>query len=728
MPFERAFKLSSLFLAAVAFTGLVLAHGVPVWLIALTGSVLIITLLETSGGLIPSCNLRRIGDSAKVSNLLLIGAFLLFLIDLTAISRDLLPAGVHFLVMLLGIKLLSLNQRRDFRHVYAISLMAVLASAALTTDVWYISIFVLYVFAAVWTLLLYHLTDHPAVDAEHTSSPISGTGTNPSVNISGRFFWLTNGVAIATFALTLSVFFLLPRIGAGLLQKSRAAGLKTTGFSERVDLGTIGSVKEDPQVVMRVELPDMPGGRERLYLRGVAYDRYGGRSWSTSMARRRNLGSFGDGTFIVRPGAGRDLQQTPRLIQQDILLEPLDTPVLFAAPFADYVSGDLPGLQADSMTGIYLPVPASSRVRYSVVSREPQVIPDERTAAAVDYPRSVMERYLQLPELSDKIAELSRQVARNAASPYERITAIQDHLLRTYRYSLDVETATSLHPLEDFLFARKTGYCEHYATAMVTMLRAVGVPSRLVTGFLATEWNEFGGYFTVRQRDAHAWVEVYFPQSGWITFDPTPAAGTTPSRSIWDAFFRISESLRLHWDRFFINYSAQDQLAVIHGMREGSDALKDHVHRWIAVVNTSVGNAFAALVQSLRPAITGLWSMSIAVAALSVIALIVTIQKKWWLARLPQRKERRRQLHITGLYRTMLRQMAGNGLAKSPSATPGEFARMVQARWAKAGAIVTMVTNVYCRARFSSTSLTTEEISEVERHVRALRQLSRPAA
>ena len=102
---------------------------------------------------------------------------------------------------------------------------------------------------------------------------------------------MTNAIAVSTFALTLLIFFLLPRISVGILQKPRGEGLRTTGFSERVDLGMIGSVKEDPQIVMRVELPDQAASsRERFYLRGLAYDQYNGRSWSSGSRQRRSLG------------------------------------------------------------------------------------------------------------------------------------------------------------------------------------------------------------------------------------------------------------------------------------------------------------------------------------------------------------------------------------------------------------------------------------------------------
>ncbi|MEP6933283.1 MAG: transglutaminaseTgpA domain-containing protein, partial [Nitrospirota bacterium] len=155
MPFDQAFALSSILLAATAFSGLVLAQSIPIWLALPSAIILVISLFHARGGLFIRRTMAQVSASPALCNVLLIGAFLILLIDLTVVSRDLLPAGIHFLVVLLDIKLLTLQQRRDFRHLYAISLMAILASAALTTDAWYIPIFLLYLLAAVWTLLLY---------------------------------------------------------------------------------------------------------------------------------------------------------------------------------------------------------------------------------------------------------------------------------------------------------------------------------------------------------------------------------------------------------------------------------------------------------------------------------------------------------------------------------------------------------------------------------------------
>jgi transglutaminase-like putative cysteine protease len=725
MPFDQALAFSSVLLATTAFSGLVLAESVPLWLALPTAIILVISLLQAAQIAFIRRAMAQVAISPALWNGLLIGAFVVLLVDLIMVSRDILQAGIHFLVVLLSIKLLTLQQRRDYRHVYAISLMAILASAALTTDAWFIPVFLLYLLAAVWTLLLYHLTQE---DGEPPSvvpyaSPAACHTTFPS-RITHRFFWLTNGTAVLTIALTLTIFFLIPRIGAGMLQKTSGEALRTTGFSDRVDLGTIGSVKQDPQVVMRVELPDQsPAEIDRFYLRGLAYDQYNGLSWSHSGTRRRSLSNEADGTFLARPASSRRSDSLLGTIRQDILLETLDTTVLFAAPFAESVIGEFLTLQADSMGGLHLSFPPSSRIRYSVTSQSPRLIADEQTASILAYPDSIRSHYLQVPVGSEQVADLAHRVSQQAVTPFGKMKAIQQHLLATYRYSLDINTETLSHPLEEFLFARKTGYCEHYATAMVVMLRTIGIPARLVTGFLATEWNEYGGYFTVRQRDAHAWVEVYFPHSGWITMDPTPAINTTVASTRWESVRRLGESLRLQWDRLFVRYSAKDQLAVMHGVREGGDALRERVIRWGSLLSAPIFQAFGRLMNVVRTFQPGMLGVATGVIVVGLALLLLILRDRiglWATTHLPTSHP---QLAIAQLYTRMVRTVERQGVSKPPFATASEFVRLVQQDWKEAGPIVANITALYHQGRFSRTPLTPGELAHAAEQVGKLQSL-----
>jgi len=726
MPFDRAFTISSVLLAATAFTGLVLAQSVPLWLALPTAIILTVSLLHAGGIHFVRRAMAWITVSPALWNVLLISSFAILLIDLTVVSRDLLPAGINFLVMLLAIKLLTLQQRRDYRHLYAISLMAILASAALTTDAWYVPIFLLYLLAAVWTLLLYHLTQETGeTPAAITPSSAAACHTTFPCRITHRLFWLTNGTAVLTVALTLAIFFIIPRIGAGMLQKTSGEALRTTGFSDRVDLGTIGSVKQDPQIVMRVELPDQPAvEKDRLYLRGLAYDQYNGQSWSRTGTRRRSLSFVADGTFLARPAGSRPPISLSIPIRQDILLETLDTAVLFAAPFAELVSGEFLAVQADAMGGFHLPFPPSSRIRYSVTSQAPQLVADERTASILAYPDSIRSHYLQVPLGSQQVADLAHHVIQQATTPFGQTLAIQQHLLENYRYSLEGDTATLSHPLDEFLFTRKTGYCEHYATAMVVMLRTVGIPARLVTGFLATEWNEYGSYFTVRQRDAHAWVEVYFPRSGWITMDPTPSVSAAVVPSRWEAISRLGESVRLQWDRLFIRYSAKDQLAVVHGVREGSDALRERVSRWVSLLSAPISQAFSRLMHVARTFHPGVLGLVTGVIVVSLALLLLMLWDRVGLWATTHLQTAHPQLAIVQLYTRMLLTVERHGVSKPSSATAGEFAKLVEKKWQAAGPMVADVTALYHQGRFSRTPLTPGELSRAAEQVGRLQTLT----
>jgi hypothetical protein len=736
MAFEQALRTSAVLLAATGFIGLLFARSIPLWLAAVTSATLLYALVELVGWPARPLTGRRV--SPHLWNALLIGAFVMFVLDVTTISRELLSAGIHFLALLLAVKLMTLRDRRDYRHLYAISLMSVVASAALTTDLWYLAVFAVYLLAATWSLLLYHLTGKTA---SHIASVTLATGQSavPATalgdsgvsavpdsgpRITGKFFGLTNAIAVLTFFLTLMIFFLLPRISIGILQKPKGEGLRTTGFSERVDLGMIGSVKEDPQIVMRVELPDQPAAaRERLYLRGLAFDQYNGRSWSSGIRQRRNLGLLSDGTFVIRPATNRNAAALTDPLRQDILLEALDTSVLFAAPFAESINGEFIGLQLDGMTGLHLPYASLSRIRYSVVSRDHRLVSAEQTAV-VDYPAFIRERYLQLPPESERITHLARGITGTLRSTYEKTSALLNYLLSNYSYSLEAETTASNHPIDEFLFSRKTGYCEHYATAMVLMLRGIGIPSRLVTGFLATEWNEFGSYYTVRQRDAHAWVEVYYPQSGWITMDPTPSNTALLTPSLWVAFQRMGESLRLRWDRLVIRYSGQDQLAVLQNLREGSESARRTLEQWMSSVGEASIRYLRTSTERARTAFDGLLWILIVAAGIGAVFVIGWRYYRWPYVRSAGRPAARTQQQIVQLYKKVRELAVRRGIRISPSTTPTELTHLVSEQWIDAESTVQRITALYCRARFGLGLLSSEELKQAVEDIGLLKRLT----
>lgn len=734
MPFNQALRLSSVLLAAAAFIGLALGTNLPEWLLLLTGVSLIVTLLRALDVDRLRHVLARIRLSTTAWNVLTVMAFAGFWVDLAWISADLLAAGVHFLMILMVVKLFNLEQRRDYLHLYAISLMAILGSAASTTDLWYLPVFLAYLLMGVWTLLLYQLTKEtdPGQNIPGLSSLSGGSGSaitpRGRQQITPELFWLANGLAVGALCLTVLIFFTIPRVSAGFGQKGSGEGLRTSGFSETVDLGMIGPIKRDPGIVMRVELPDRTGLQlDRFYLRGMAYDRYDGKSWTTRLTHRRALAESPAGTFTVRPGSARSPRPLGPIIRQTILLEALDTAVLFAAPYPEFISGQFLAIQSDPTGAIYLPFPTSSRIEYTVHSRPAAVAPADLQSQPALYTELFSQHFLQLPEPSERVAALAREITQSKTSAYEKAQAIEAYLTRNYRYSLDISPGKQTRPLEEFLFERKTGYCEHYATAMVVLLRNVGVPARLVTGFLATEWNEYGNYYLVRQRDAHAWVEVHLPNSGWVTMDPTPAVSEPVGDSQWFAASRVIDTLRLRWNRFFVQYNAADQLAVVRGLKEGTTVVRERAWSSLSSLLAPAGDFAGKLLSRVVEGNARLMVGFLSFVALGLGLVLWLAQRKPWNRWRYSGTSHGEHAVITQIYRNVLKQIARYGIVKAEHTTPREFLLVVGNQWAAAGEAVSTITELYCRGRFGKAILTRQEIDLAYQSLRQLTSLDPPS-
>jgi hypothetical protein len=703
MSHDHALRLSSILLACASFLGLAFGAPLPQPLVWLTGSALALVLLRTLRHRIDPAT-APLPLSPAAWNIVLLTAFAGFWADMLWLSGELLPAGIHFLLILLVIKLWTLKTRRDYLQLHAISLVAILASAALTTDLWYLAVLIMYLLCGVWTLLLLHLTKPPA----HPRDPLVPANASQLVGegrIGRDLFWLVNGLTALAACFTIVIFFAIPRVNAGFFQKGYGASIRTSGFSDTVDLGAIGPIKRDPSIVMRVELPDR-AARDlgRLYLRGVAYDRYDGVSWSNQLPHRRSLPESAPMTFSVR--------QPPRTanagpaIRQNILLESLDTAVLFAAPFADSVTGRFPSVQADVVGALSLPFPSSSRIEYTAVSRPPIVLPEDYLPQTVAYSEAFGRHFLESPALSERITALARAITQDKASRFDQAQAIERHLISNYRYSLDVPLTKQRNPIEEFLFSRKTGYCEHYATAMVLMLRSIGIPARLVTGFLATEWNDYGNYYVVRQQDAHAWVELHLPRSGWIMMDPTPPATDNVPPAGWHTLGRIMDTFRLRWNRLFVQYSAADQLAVVRELRAGGASVRNRARDSLSSVVEALAAKGHALIQGVRHE-----QSLLAAGAILLIGLAAwTYRRARWGGAYRSVLSTAEMRPVTGLYDSMLRHLARNGIVKTPATGPLEFLELVASRWAGALGLVTMITDLYCRGRFGGHRLTEEEL------------------
>jgi transglutaminase-like putative cysteine protease len=274
----------------------------------------------------------------------------------------------------------------------------------------------------------------------------------------------------------------------------------------------IGSGPELSQrVVMTVSVQN-PAGPVPLYWRAFTYDKYTGDGWSSSTTEQNS--------YQPNQPLPSDTIPSQISIQQQVFpMEDLGGTVYAAG---EPITVDLPIQAAWRSNADLFGVQTHQAESYKVNSLLPRV--DEWTLrnAGQRYPDWVRERYLDLPSnIPGRVRALAIELTASEQTPYDRARAIESYL-RTFPYTLKVSRPPGGRDVVDyFLFDLKTGYCDYYASSMVVLARAAGIPARLVIGYASGTYNLNSKRFVVTEADAHSWVEIYFPNIGWVTFEPT---------------------------------------------------------------------------------------------------------------------------------------------------------------------------------------------------------------
>lgn len=667
MTFELGFRLASYGLVATGFLALAVTGEVAPWAVGL-GFIGLPVAWWLAGRPAGGWRPRLAGVPERFWTLLSALLALLALAEIVLLGETLVVAVVELLIALQLIKLLSVRSDRDYFQVYAISFFQLLAASTLSESLGFAVSFLLYMLLATWTFLAFHLRQELA--GQPAGEPLAARRL-----LTVPFVATTTLVALGTLIVTVAIFFILPRVGRGFLHQAAGEPVKLSGFSDVVRLGEVGQIKTDSTVVMRVRAPAPEALAEPIrFWRGTAFDRYDGQAWSRSVVDKHQLAPDASGRIPLTP-----VRPDSRTVRQVISLEPTDTAVLFGAsqPIALEPSAarvrSFPFVYRDGMASVTAPWVPYARIEYAVESDLARPAATRLRAAGTDYPPG-FERYLEVPPLDPRVAALAAAVTKEAETPYDRAVALERHLQTAYSYSLAVRPSTGRPPLEDFLFYTKSGYCEYSATAMAILLRLTGVPSRLVSGFLRGEWNEYGGYYLVRQSDAHTWVEVYFPGEGWVAFDPTPPAGTEPVASgRLGALARYVDALRSRWNRYVIGYSLADQVAAARTIRGRTLDLAAEVR---AALEAARGRLAAGLAQ-LRELDVPRWVVWPSLALLALIGL--RGRALFRRTRVGAFLERRRlNRELLRLYRRGAALAAARGVARRPTQTAREHVAAVR--------------------------------------------------
>ncbi|HJZ79487.1 MAG TPA: DUF3488 and transglutaminase-like domain-containing protein, partial [Pyrinomonadaceae bacterium] len=587
MKFESYFRLASYATIAAAALALFGAGGVGVWL-TLGFAVLMIVAWQLED--------TRWQLSERVALIVILVSLPVFYLDwrvLTPLvnvqhlegsraeqgSAD-IAVLAHLILFLSVVKLLQRKADRDWFFLYLISFFEVLLAAGLAASPLFLLALIVYLLCALSTVVAFEIQKaRRRVVATQTRllvPPDPALFRKLPLRLWRRRYLETRrlplvsvGLLVLIVVLALPFFLIAPRTASSALRRGGNGVGGFIGFSDNVTLGQIGRLKGNDEIFMRVRVENaavIPANGLRW--RGVALDEFTGRGWKKSLTAARTDKKESESGFF-KLGTTEDVS---RLTTQTFFVEPVDTPILFGAPRIVAVQGKLPFVRVDSEMSVQTRSHDQERVVYRVFSdtSEPaaNVLKSDRLQYYVE-----SARYLELPgNLDPRIAALTEQIIRDAGSRnwYDAARAVESHLRNNYAYTLELK-AGGRDPLADFLFNVRAGHCEYFATAMAVMLRTQGIATRVVNGFLPGEYNQAAGAFTVRQSDAHSWVEVYFPQSNsWVTFDPTPPAGRTPhvSTGLAAQLAKYSEALELMWFQYVVGYDKQEQRSLVTSLRK----------------------------------------------------------------------------------------------------------------------------------------------------------------
>ena len=533
-PVERFFQFSLLGLVASGYFALAGSGALDRPTLILTFAALLARAASVAG-------LRRIEIPMRMASLLALAYIAFFPIDLYLISRDFLTSTVHAVCFLASIKILTARTNRDYLYTGAISFIELVAAALLSAKPDFFAYLGLYVVFAIAAFMSAEI---------RRGLERHQQGVSPS---RGRVAWRLAAVACAAGAgilvLTAGLFLIVPRT-ARMAAMLLPGTPRLTGFSNVVDLGGFGKIGRDDRAVMHILSYSRPLPPD-LRWRGSALSRFDGRRWSEPPLPGTSL-PVNRGSAVVADPYQLSRRDGRRLIYR-VDLQNSDIGTLFIAGIPEFVNVDAPRLLLTTEDSLRVLAPPRETLRYEVSAH---------SGPPLAWPLSNAEqtRYLKLPAVDIRIWNLARQWAGDG-SPLDQSLRIQQRLQKDFKYTLDGPEKPARDPLADFLFVRKAGYCEYFASAMAVMLRTLGIPARVATGFQSGYFNDVSGLYVVRASDAHAWVEAWIEGRGWTTFDPTPV-GTARGAGLWSRINMYLDAADHAWQEWVVSYNIEQQVAM----------------------------------------------------------------------------------------------------------------------------------------------------------------------
>ncbi len=650
---ERFFQFSLLGLVASGYLAVAASGFLDAPTIALTATGLLLRAILI-------CELVRLNLSDRLTTLVTIGYAAFFIADYFLLSRNFLAATVHLLFFLAVMKILTAKSNRDYLYTAVIAFLELLAAAILSINLNFFLFLALY--------LLFAIAALTSGEIRRSIGRSTVTARGGSKSFYARLSLLSALVTLGILTLTAGLFFILPRTAEAALSRLLAHGVFLPGFSNQVNLGDIGEIQTSSRPMMHIRMESAQAVGPMKW-RGAALIDFDGKRW-TNPSRKPEIIPVENGHVVLAPPG---LPPPGRRINYHVELEALENDTLFFAGTPEILDLRAPVLYRSETSSFRLGHAVPQGFPYDVYS----LLDDPPERAPVLYPPPVLrlaerEVYLQLPALDSRIGELARSFAAGEAGDLARARAIERHLRSTYGYTLELPDREVADPLANFLFVRRKGHCEYFASSMAVMLRSLGIPSRLATGFQSGLYNPVSELWLVRASDAHSWVEAWIPGYGWTTFDPTPADPSANGLALLTRLALYLDAAETFWQEWVVTYDLARQGTLAYHMELGAQRAGIRWFDTAAAVRSGWERYVAGWARRYGWQALG-WAAGLATLGFAAGPLVRLMGMRRRVERV--RRGQASTADATLLYQRMLHILQRRGYQKPPWFTPAEFAR-----------------------------------------------------
>ena len=635
--------------------------------------------------------------------------FLLLQLARLLIGQEPIPIIVEFAA---GLQIVRLATRRGAQHDHQVILLALLqliVGTVLGSGLAYAFSLAGFLVFTPGALVLSHLRREVEGNYQQGAKDRSGSPVDvPRILrsrrvISARFLLVTCVISLPIFLLTSVLFVLFPRVGFAGMKVPPVEASRVVGFSDHVNLGGVGKIRSNPQLVMRVQPLKMQGEpplRMNFYLRGSSFDHYEKGVWQKTISERRSLSSVAEyGILSHLPGKKAEADYRIELegIQPRILFLPAKTSAF------KFLMGE--GLANEKRPRAYLG--SNGEIIYFQDSTDVlryDVFLDSEGENAKSAPLDEdLAPYLDLPDnFSVRMQALALEWAEDG-SELKSAQRVQQHLRSEYTYDLESSAGAASDPLADFLFNSKRGHCEFYSTSMVLLLRSLGIPARNVTGFGGGSYNRFGDFYGVRQGDAHSWVEAYLEGQGWTRFDPTPPGSVesfSMSSGLLTSVREFMEAAGRSWEQNVVGFDLKRQVQIVQALSKAAAEAKKSTR---SAFLSSSARWWYLLAPGFTICLTGIWFFFFRKSQAS--------QAKE--AKLTMSMQRSRML-----YSEVESAMVRLGYRRPAGTPPLKHARALVLQEVQSSEEFLLLTERYLQARFGSQDLSQEELQRLKERVR----------